>query len=207
MLFKTCKNECLEQSLKYQSNWLFFSLQDTPFHRNCPQSFSPVGHHCPQVSEDCNMANLSRYLGWLLPPATACAKEEDRCTMLFESCCICCQCALSSVLPEGALWVMLPPPDMCRALLGRNAEQQYLHTDLLILTRESQVFSSSWKAANTNVIQRCTKTFTVCKHACGSPNCGFFPVKSFSRVKQFICLTVEVIGCQRLSCLQELLWR
>lgn len=53
---------------------------------------------------------------------------------------------------------------MCRALLGRNAEQQYLHTDLLILTRGRQVFSSSWKAANTNVIQRCTKTFTVCKH-------------------------------------------
>lgn len=36
------------------------------------------------------------------------------------------------------------------------------------------------------------QTSTVCKHACGSPDCGFFPVKSFSWVKQYICLTVEV---------------
>lgn len=45
--------------------------------------------------------------------------------------------------PWGISLITLPPPDMCRALLGRNAEQQYLHTGLLIFTRGSWIFSSS----------------------------------------------------------------
>lgn len=35
--------------MKYRSHWLFFNSQNTPFPENCPQNFSPVGHHCPQV--------------------------------------------------------------------------------------------------------------------------------------------------------------
>lgn len=125
-----------------------------------------------------------------------------------EAWCICCQGARCSVLPEGVSLSNTSHPKCAQGSTREKCRTAIIYMQIFSFQQEGAVFSpSSQMAANRDFIQRCIETSTVHKHAPGSPNCMVFLVKSFTWIKGFSCVTVEVMECQGFFLLQGLLCR
>lgn len=107
-----------------------------------------------------------------------------------EACCICCQGARCS--PRGLSESHFPFQKCAGLHLWEMQSSNYLHADLFISTRGSCFFPFFTDSCKQGCYPKVHQTSTEYKRAPGSPNCMVFLVKSFTWVKWFSCVTVEV---------------